>query len=66
MKFKELKMNDTFDFISPNNQINSFYDRCRKDGPRTYTSIDSGLQYRIGSINAKIYHVGHQTGGKII
>jgi hypothetical protein len=61
MKFKDLNVGDTFDFISPNSNLNSFYSRCTKIGPRSYTwqsHIDgSTLKSRVGTANVLVYHV---------
>ncbi len=63
MNFQDLKIGQTFDFISPT-IYNSFYERCRKIGARTYTAlVDDGktnMRYgimRVGSVKAKVYHV---------
>lgn len=59
MKFRDLTEQQSFDFVDDANPIrNSFWDRCIKTGPRTYTSIKTGLRYRVGSIDAKVYHPG--------
>jgi hypothetical protein len=61
-KFRELSIGDQFDWIDPNHPShNSFYHPCVKTGPRTYKSI-KGMQYRVGSINAKVYHVNQFAG----
>ena len=61
MKFKDLNVGDTFDFISPNSNLNSFYMRCTKTGPRSYTwqshHDGSTLKSRVGSANVLVYHV---------
>ncbi len=58
-KFRDLKLGDTFDFISPTPMLNSFYARCVKLSTRTYNTIEGKQQppMRIGSINANVYHV---------
>lgn len=65
VRFGDLHIGDTFDFISPNHSMNSFFLLCTKTGPRTYSWIDRGhkLSSRVGSLNVKVYHVnesGHQ------
>jgi len=54
MKFKDLRIGDTFDFINDNK---SGYTRCEKIKPQTYKSLSSDLHYRVGSTNAHVYHV---------
>lgn len=59
MRFLDLNVGDTFDFVSPDRTLNSFYERCVKLTARTYTEVEGeGLViHRVGSINAKVYHV---------
>lgn len=57
MKFKELPTSASFDFISPISAHNSFFDRCIKTGPRSYTSLATGAVYKVGSINCEVFHV---------
>ena len=59
MKFRDLKIGETFDWIKPNSIYNSFYKRCVKTGTRTYTDSD-GQKHRVGSINANVCHVGNE------
>ena len=56
MTFKELSIGQSFDFIA-GNRFDSFFKRCIKTSARSYTD-DSGIRHRIGSISAKVYHVG--------
>lgn len=65
MRFRDLQIGDTFDFIAPTG-YNSFFDRCTKTGKRTYSwdnprkcslSPDEKLETRVGSINVEVYHV---------
>ena len=56
MKFRDLTIGQSFDFISDNRSLNSFYDRCIKTSARQYQSLESATVYTIGSINAAIYH----------
>ena len=56
IKFRDLAIGDTFDFVD-DARINSFYERCKKTGPRTYQAIVSESNYRVGSINANVFHV---------
>ena len=61
VKFKDLNVGDTFDFVSPNSNLNSFYMSCTKTGPRSYTwqshHDGSTLKSRVGSANVLVYHV---------
>ena len=56
MKFKELIIGNSFDFIGPKNDYNSYYKRCTKISPRKYKS-DDGETHTIGTINCKIHHI---------
>jgi hypothetical protein len=56
MKFRDLDLLDSFDFVGPDRLLNSFYLRCIKTGPRTYND-ETGVRHRVGSINATVYHV---------
>jgi hypothetical protein len=55
--FKQVKIGQTFDFISPGFG-NSFFDECVKISTRKYRSLVTNLEFRIGSLNAEVYHVG--------
>jgi hypothetical protein len=55
--FRQVKIGQTFDFISPGFS-NSFFDECVKTSTRKYRSLATNLEYRVGSINADVYHVG--------
>jgi hypothetical protein len=66
MKFRDLQIGDTFDFIGPDNMLNSFYSRCTKISSRKYRwenpiqcslSPAKYLETRVGSINVEVYHV---------
>lgn len=54
--FKQLQNGQSFDFISPDRMMNSFYLRCVKMSPRTYMD-EKGTRHVIGSVNAKVYNV---------
>ena len=55
MKFRDLQIGDTFDFISPNVGYNSFFERCTKISTRKYRG--DKFEYEVGSINVEVYHV---------
>jgi hypothetical protein len=57
MKFRDLKIGQSFDFISPNIGYNSFFHRCKKLTMRKYQDISNNQILRVGSINAEVYHV---------
>jgi hypothetical protein len=60
MRFRDLSIGDSFDFISGNPLMDSFYGRCTKTSARTYEWPSlCGKVYRVkvGSINALVYHV---------
>jgi len=63
LTFKDLSVNDTFDFVAPNEagRFNSFYDRCIKTSARKYKSLETGIEYTVGSYQAKVYHVKSAT-----
>ena len=60
--FRDVVIGQCFDWVGPRSDFNSFYARCIKTGARTYREIeDDGkptFTYRVGSINATVYHVG--------
>jgi hypothetical protein len=57
MKFRDLSIGKTFDFISPKVGYNSFYRTVIKTSARGYMD-ESGNKYKVGSLNAEVYHVG--------
>jgi len=61
MKFRDLHIGDTFDFVSNNRMFNSFFDRCIKVSARKYKSIDNPrnaeFTYTVGTINCSVFHV---------
>lgn len=57
MTFGQLKIGAEFDFINDAQPMfNSFYRRCTKISARKYRDSE-GVEYRIGSLSAKVYHV---------
>ena len=57
MKFRDLHIGDSFDFVNDDKPTwNSFFKRCWKNASRRYVDSD-GIQHRVGSINADVYHV---------
>jgi hypothetical protein len=58
MKFRDLLIGDTFDFLNDEKPMfNSFYERCEKISARKYKGLDNRIEYRVGSINASVHHV---------
>jgi len=55
MKFRDLKIGDTFDFISTNQSLNSFLSRCKKISPRKYRA--NKTNHQVGSVHVEVYHV---------
>jgi hypothetical protein len=55
-QFKDLKIGNSFDFISPDIGYNSFFERCTKVSMFKYVG-ESGGEYRIGSTTCIVYHV---------
>jgi hypothetical protein len=68
MKFRNLSLGDTFDFIASGDKrmFNSFFKRCRKTGQRMYRSIETGDEQaavlHIGSIDCDVYNVERHEG----
>lgn len=56
LKFNQLPIGATFDFISPNVGFNSFFERCEKISAKKYKSLESGQEYVVGSVLANTYH----------
>lgn len=56
MRFKDLSIGGTFDFVSPDTTYNSFFKVCKKVSSRKYIDTDD-MEYTIGSYNAEVYHV---------
>lgn len=60
-EFRDLSIGDTFDFISPDRILNSFYETCKKVSARRYsyhnTQFNKDFIGEVGSIHAKVYHV---------
>lgn len=55
--FNSLPIGSTFDFIGPDTRYNSFFDRCLKISRGKYRSTVSGVEYRVGSRMAEVFHV---------
>jgi hypothetical protein len=56
--FRDLELGDEFDFVDDANpSYNSFHDRCLKVSSRKYESKDTQEEYRVGSINVRVYHI---------
>lgn len=51
-KFRSLLIGDKFDFTA--SQYPSFFDRCIKTGARSYQSLETLTQYKVGSINVVV------------
>lgn len=58
-KFRDLTIDQSFDFVDPENftQV-SFWKRCVKTSGRTYTCIETGVRYTVGSIDCKVFNLG--------
>lgn len=59
MKFRDLKVGDTFDFIDDDHpELNSFFARVVKTRIRWYEVVDQPtLRYSVGSIDVEVFHV---------
>jgi hypothetical protein len=56
--FRELAIGQTFDWVNDAAiGSNSFFRPCTKVSARKYVD-DQGTEYRVGSVNATVYHVG--------
>jgi hypothetical protein len=55
MQFKDLKVGQRFDFVSPNGH-NSFYKLCTKISARKYQDED-GVNHTVGTIKCNVYNV---------
>jgi hypothetical protein len=60
--FKDLAIGDTFDFVSPDRMMNSFYRPCRKISARGYID-DARVRHTVGSVGASVYHVNELPAG---
>jgi hypothetical protein len=65
MKFRELAIGQTFDFIGPD-RYNSFYEPCKKISTRKYkypTGKPKPFDFYIasvGSLDAEVFNVGRE------
>ncbi len=65
MRFRDLKIGDTFDFVDDSKPgYNSFFKKCVKISDRKYRDSD-GQEYIIGSQNAKVFHVNEKRTAKM-
>ena len=56
IKFKDLNINDQFDFIEDNSIYNSFFKTCQKISNKRYIDSDK-IIHVVGTINCQVYHV---------
>ena len=59
MKFRDLAIGDTFDFIGPDRMFNSFYARCCKVSSRGYRD-DKLNRYQVGTVDCEVFHVNEE------
>ena len=64
MKFRDLSIGQTFDWIDDANPShNHFFHRCRKISARKYETVEPGgamgklMDCRVGTTSAKVFHV---------
>lgn len=57
MRFCQLKVGQTFDFIKPDSVMNSFFLRCEKINERQYKD-ENGTVWNVGTIRCRVYNVG--------
>lgn len=56
MKFKELAIEQGFDFVNDENrELNSFHEKCVKTSRRGYLT-QSGMLCKIGTIKCEVFH----------
>jgi hypothetical protein len=59
--FADLDSGDSFDFIGPVPRFNSFFERCTKTGPRSYSWFHPQrhgiVNATVGTITCKVFHV---------
>lgn len=66
MTFGELKIGDTFDFVSGNPIMDSFCEPCRKVSVRKYVYPTGKPKpshiyvARVGTLKVNVYHVGRE------
>ena len=61
MRFEDLAIGQRFDWISDERSAftrNSYFKRCVKTSARKYESVDGQDKCQVGSIKARVYHVG--------
>lgn len=56
MKFRDLNIGDSFDWINDASIYNSFFLRCVKISTRKYRD-ERGTEHRVGNVSAPVYHV---------
>jgi hypothetical protein len=60
MKFCELGVGETFDFLIVSTSRRSYSARCRKAGQRHYVAIEGefkGQKVRMRNLSASVYHI---------
>jgi hypothetical protein len=66
LKFRDLPIGATFDFVPPDHVPGSvsFFDRCQKTSARIYQSLrlPKATPYLIGTINVAVHHVDNGNG----
>lgn len=58
--FSSLRIGDVFDFVSPNHSVNSFFETCKKTGPKSYEwqgRDGRPLKSAVGSKKVLVFHV---------
>ena len=57
--FKSLTIGETFNFVSSDRMLNSFYLTCTKISPRKYRD-EHGTEYTVSSVNCEVYHINEK------
>ena len=61
-KFRDLRNGQSFDFIGPDQMLNSYFERCVKVSARCYVAEHGDGRgepsvMQVGSVNVEVYHV---------
>jgi hypothetical protein len=61
LRFSDLRVGDSFDFIGPVPRFNSFHERCTKTSSRGYSWFHperhAVIGSTVGTTSVKVYHV---------
>lgn len=63
--FADLLVGDYFDFAG-DPRTTTFWDACEKISERKYRSLETGLEYRVGSKHTHVFHVQRRSDPGIV